>query len=350
MREIRTYGSEGGVPQGIPTPIMVQRPLCFGRIGFQFEWGARWARIARGGLLVVQYVIMNREQEHNGDIEFGLGPAMVTLVPKPPLCHWIHFFWLFQGAPTQNGPTDPVVERLLPDGSMQWVINLDEDRLRVFPDANPTHSYTTRGALVTGTQSGFFLIDAGSRASLLGIHIKPGGALPFLPCDGEAIADRTEPLEAFWGLEAEILRERILEAPSPTLKFRVLEQTLLQRAFKPLQRHGAVAFALDRFQSAPENAPVSGVLDEIGMSRRHFSCCFRRHIGLTPKRYWRIQRFQRVIRRLHDATEVNWVDVALAAGYFDQAHFIRDFRTISGLSPTQYWRLRTSHRNHLPLQ
>ena len=71
--------------------------------------------------------------------------------------------------------------------------------------------------------------------------------------------------------------------------------------------------------------------------------------GLTPKLFCRVQRFQKVLRRIRTGREVDWTGVALDSGYFDQAHFIHDFKAFSGLSPTAYAAHRTEHLNHVPI-
>jgi len=69
-------------------------------------------------------------------------------------------------------------------------------------------------------------------------------------------------------------------------------------------------------------------------------------VGLTPKLFSRIRRFQKVLAGVEDASEVDWARVALSCGYFDQAHFIHDFRAFAGVNPSTYLRYRT-HRNHV---
>ncbi len=89
--------------------------------------------------------------------------------------------------------------------------------------------------------------------------------------------------------------------------------------------------------------------DQTGVSERRFIELFRRQVGLAPKLYSRVRRFQAALRRIPTVTEVDWADLALACGYFDQAHLIHEFRSISGLSPVEYLGLRTEHLNHVPI-
>lgn len=76
---------------------------------------------------------------------------------------------------------------------------------------------------------------------------------------------------------------------------------------------------------------------------------FARGVGMTPKLFCRVWRFQRVLRAVHHRDAVDWTEVALACGYFDQPHLIHDFREFSGLSPTEYLAARTEHLNHVPM-
>jgi AraC-like DNA-binding protein len=94
---------------------------------------------------------------------------------------------------------------------------------------------------------------------------------------------------------------------------------------------------------------VSAVTDYIGISTRRFIQLFHQQVGLTPKAFCRVRRFQRVLRSVHGRREVDWAQVALDCGYYDQPHFIHDFQAFSGFTPSAYLALATTHLNHVPL-
>jgi AraC-like DNA-binding protein len=81
----------------------------------------------------------------------------------------------------------------------------------------------------------------------------------------------------------------------------------------------------------------------VGLSRRTFIRRFTDEVGLTPKLFWRIQRFQEALRLVRTGRRPAWADVALDCGYYDQAHFIRDFRAFSGLTPPAFLRAWGAH-------
>jgi AraC-like DNA-binding protein len=89
------------------------------------------------------------------------------------------------------------------------------------------------------------------------------------------------------------------------------------------------------------------VTDTIGLSAKRFIERFEREVGVTPKRYCRIRRFQHALTLSHHDRRVDWTRVAMDCGYFDQAHFIHDFRSFSGITPTVYQSAKTSFQNHV---
>jgi AraC-like DNA-binding protein len=265
---------------------------------------------------------------------------LVTCVPPPPLSDFIELIWLSEGYVQPHAR-----ERLLPQGTVELVFNLGEEPSQVYrgEEGRPE---SFRGPLVSGPQAGFFAIDTARPASVLGVHFRPGGAFPFFrPPVGE-LQDTHVALDALWGRAAAELEERVREAPTPRAKFCAVEEVLLARASRPLERHPAVELALRRFRSGWRVGPVR---EQVGLSERRFVEMFRAEVGLTPKLFCRVQRFQQAVRRLAAGGPLEWAALALDCGYYDQAHLIRDFRTFSGLSPTAYLARRTAHLNHVPL-
>jgi methylphosphotriester-DNA--protein-cysteine methyltransferase len=110
--------------------------------------------------------------------------------------------------------------------------------------------------------------------------------------------------------------------------------------------HRAVRYAVPALGDASRPRSVSSIVDDVGMSQRRFIEIFRGEVGVTPKAFARLRRFQHVLGFVEHLTEVDWTDVALRYGYFDQAHFIHDFREFSGVSPSVYLKYRAS-RNHI---
>ena len=270
-----------------------------------------------------------------------------TYIPGPPLADFVSLFWLYEGYELPHAK-----ERVLPDGSMELVINLREDMIRVYDRQNTDQFQTLRGCVISGAHAEFFVIDTASQASIMGIHFKAGGAFPFFKLPAEELHDAHVSLDTLWGARADDLRDRLLEADSAETRFRILEQSLLAQAAGRLVRHPAVTFGLKAFQGMPLHAntrTVSEVTEQIGLSPRRFIQVFSEEVGLTPKLFCRVRRFQEVLGLIGRGQRVNWTQIALTCGYYDQAHFIHDFRSFSGLNPRAYLRQRGEHLNHVPL-
>jgi len=262
--------------------------------------------------------------------------------PGLPLSRFVHLFWYYAGLTQPHKK-----ERLLPDGSTELVINLREDQCRVYDRERQEEFQSFPGAIVAGPHSNFFVIDTASQAEVIGIHFKPGGAFPFFKLPVDELQNLHIGLDALWGARARELRERVLAGTTPQEKVQVLERFLLAQAFRELERHPAVGFALGEFQKL-ELPLVAAVSNQIGLSSRRFIQLFSQEVGLSPKLFCRVRRFQRVIQSLN-GQDVDWANIALDCGYFDQAHFIHDFKAFSGLVPSAYLALMTEHRNHVPI-
>ena len=269
----------------------------------------------------------------------------LTHIPQPPLSEFIHFLWLYDGYSQPHAK-----ERILPSGEMQLVINLLEDESRFYDNEDPERCHRFRGALLYGSHSQYQVIDTAEQASVIGVHFRAGGAFPFLRVPAGELRETTLSLETLWGASAVDLRDQLLESPTHRARFEILEGALLAEFHRRSPgRHGAVDFAMRRIMRMPQMTAIRAVTDQIGLSPKRFIQLFRDETGFTPKVFCRIRRFQQALERIEESKNVAWAEVALDSGYFDQAHFIHDFRAFSGINPSAYLAFRTPHRNHVPL-
>jgi AraC-like DNA-binding protein len=251
--------------------------------------------------------------------------------PSPRLSHFVDVLWLMEGPAPAHGR-----ERVLPTATTELVIDLREESGLDAP-------------VLSGAHSESFVIETAPQTAVIGVHFKPGGAFPFMKIPAGELCNASVGLDALWGSRAGELRERVLAAPTPRARLEALEGGLLAQAPRPLERHPAVEYALRAFGRESECPSVSAVVERTGWSHRRFVELFRDQVGLTPKRFCRVMRFQQALRAVHEGEEVDWADLAAGCGYYDQAHLIHDFRAFSGLAPTDYQRMRSEHRNHVPL-
>jgi AraC-like DNA-binding protein len=267
-------------------------------------------------------------------------------IPRPPLSEFVRLLWLYDGYSQPHAK-----ERALPTGQMQLIVNLLEDRSCMFDREDTGRERTFRGAIVSGAHSEYQVIPTAAQSYIMGACFQAGGAFPFLRMPASELCETTVSLEALWGCaDAAELRERLLAARTHQARFQILEQVLLTELLRQdAGPNAAVRFALGRFACAPQTASIGGVTERTGLSAKRFIQAFRDATGFTPKLFCRILRFQRALECIEESRNVEWTRVALDCGYFDQAHFIHDFRAFSGINPSTYLAHRTPHRNHVPL-
>lgn len=269
--------------------------------------------------------------------------TQLAYCPGPPLADFIEVLWYYRG-----GDSPHARERLMPDGTMSIIINLREDSLPVYDGRDPAKFDLRRGTLWVGTQSGFSIIDTACQAELMGVQFRPGGAAAFMDGPAGELHGLKVNLESIWSEDAAELRSALKDAPTVSGKFRVLAGRLRARLRPAARPHPVVAFALHQFHTEPE-CRLDELVGRTGYSARRFIELFSAGVGLTPKLYQRVWRFQSVLRRLYAGPSDDFAGLAHAAGYYDQAHFNHEFRAFSGLTPGAYLAQRGPHANHVPL-
>lgn len=281
-------------------------------------------------------------------------------IPAAPLDEFVEMIWF--GETPEGLPHKQ--ERMLPNGSVELIINLKEDRTRTYDRRDNVKFTTMPGSVVAGMHTEFFVIDTSEQELVMGVHFKPGGAFAFFGLPMDEMLNHHVPLETLWDQSAVgELREQVLSAAGLLQRFQIVEDFLLRIIYRPfkssfIKMHSnstgnrAVDFALDAFIAAPGEQKIADIIDTIGISQRRFIELFKRKVGTTPKSFCRVMRFQQVVRSVaatDDRAQIDWLDIALGCGYFDQAHFVHDFKNFAGITPTEYAASVTEHQNHVAI-
>ena len=241
--------------------------------------------------------------------------------PAPPLGRYVEKLWYCEGYQVAHRQ-----ERVLPNGRFQLIIDLAD-----YADAD-----STPAGIIVGIRSQYSVTDTAGLQSIIGVVFWPGGSRRFFDVPADEFYNAHVPLELLWGSNVREVRERLRDAETADSKFRVLEDALVRRAQERLELHAAVQYALGEFLQAPHIRSIVDVTRDAGLSRRRFTQLFREQVGITPKLYCRLGRFQRVLKQIAAGGPVDWVDVALSGGYSDQPHMAHEFREFPGMSPGAY--------------
>ena len=262
----------------------------------------------------------------------GTEVPLIQRLPSPPLRPFVSLLWA-SGDSDQGAPSEDERERVLPTGAMHLVFRLSADPLKLFEDAAAPSGYDGGHAVVGGARASCYVRRVSPNSGSVGAMLQPGAALPLFGVSAAELSGRHTRLEELWGPAAEAIRERLANLRSAEARLDTFESVLLQRVPRVRGLHPTIAAALERLSVGSD---VRGIVNDSGYSHRHFIALFEGAVGLTPKRYARVLRFRAALARLAAEPRVTLAELALAAGYGDQAHFNRDFREMAGISPTEY--------------
>lgn len=244
------------------------------------------------------------------------------LPPRPALADAVDHLWWLEG----EGDGQP--QAVLPDGCMEWVFQLAEP----FEQQDADGSWRRQGrCLLIGQQLAATRLRPGRRVRCLGLHWRPAGMAAFVDGDLRRHTGRIAALD-LPGVAA--LRGALEAEPDFAAAAGHLQDWLLSRPRRPSEPR--LLQAVERLGEGPLALPA--LADELGWSERQLRRRFETAVGLSPKRFARLLRFQRVFGAGREGDARVWAKVALEAGYCDQAHFNRDFRAFSGQRPRELMR------------
>jgi AraC-like DNA-binding protein len=175
------------------------------------------------------------------------------------------------------------------------------------------------------------LIRAGQRTVMARLHL--GAAEAVLGVPASALAGRIVALEDLWGADTtRRLCDRLAAAHDTRAAAVTLERAIGERLAAAQDRRGRAQLALDAAHRLA-TAHVHAVADDLGVSERHLRRVFRDTVGVSPKAFARLMRFHRALSAACQDGPARWARIAAAAGYYDQAHLIAEFRAIAGVTP-----------------
>jgi AraC-like DNA-binding protein len=192
----------------------------------------------------------------------------------------------------------------------------------------------TLGAFVVGNQSGSSLTGVGGHQLGVQVELTPSGALAFFGDVGD-LNDAAIPLDEALGAGGTRLVGRLSETPSWEARLQLLDEFFGSDDAPALSPE--VAWLRRQLETSKGRARVEPLMDETGWSRRYVTARFRRQLGVAPKAYARLLRFEHASALLGGMSPGRTLaDVAMEAGYYDQSHLTRDFVALAGMTPSAY--------------
>jgi transcriptional regulator GlxA family with amidase domain len=239
--------------------------------------------------------------------------------PAAPLRASVECYWTRRSS--------GVSQRVLPDGCVDILL-----RRPLFPDGAPRGDWH---AHVVGTMTRAIVTDTAAE-EFLGVRFRPGEAFRFLRFPAAEGTDLNLDLEAIWGSFARELAEDLEAARGLAAQLAMLDRALLRRQEGAAPADFRVRRAVEALRRG--STSVAGLARDAGLSPRQLQRLFDERVGVGPKALARIFRLQRGVALLSAGPVEPWAHLALQAGYADQAHLIREFQALAGVSPTNFVR------------
>jgi AraC-like DNA-binding protein len=250
--------------------------------------------------------------------------------PPPDLAPFVRCLWALEDARDADEP-----ERVLPDGCAELIVHYGAPMARETDDGR---LQSQPAAIVSGQLRTAARLRARGPIGMVGARFQPWAAGPFLREPLAGLTGRIVPLEALWAAEAGRLAERVGTATDDATRLAALAEHLRARRPGPDGTARALSAAHGWIAASRGAIAVEEIARRLGWSRRRLERRFAVAVGLPPKALCGIERFRHVVARLGApaAARPRLADLAVDAGYADQAHLARAFRALAGVSVTRW--------------
>jgi AraC-like DNA-binding protein len=236
--------------------------------------------------------------------------------PAPDLGYFVQRYWMVEWHLSDCGPH---LQETLP-----------------YPCVNLVFQHGR--SYIFGVISGKFSILLENDGRVFGIKFRPGAFYPFVKSPISQLTDRAVAVGDVFGTEAQALEATLLAQSDAEKMIELFELFLRARLPERDENIALINQIVDQVIADRAITKVAEVASRFSLSSRTLQRLFSQYVGVSPK--WVIKRYrlQEATDQLADGEAVNWAKMALDLGYFDQAHFIKDFKTIVGRTPAEYAR------------
>lgn len=257
---------------------------------------------------------------------------------QPPSDQWkdyVNSFIYYKGFQPEHS-----IERVVPDGYIYLIMELDgiERHTYINIDGQMKIDSSFSGVWLSGLQKEYISISAHPNSEMFVIQFNPGGAFPFLPQTISNYKDQILQAQLIFGASINTFRNDIIKAEEVSAKIEVAENWLAKNHDRTKKTNSRVLNLINQITSTSMfgGSKISDLLDKDYYSKKHFIDLFKKQVGVTPKYFQRIKRFNEVINMIHQKKNIEWTSIAHQCGFFDQSHFIKEFKKFSGFNPNEF--------------
>ncbi|MCW9705495.1 helix-turn-helix domain-containing protein [Fodinibius salsisoli] len=250
-----------------------------------------------------------------------------TIPPPDHLSTYVRFFWILES----NGP---YVHRQLADISPELIFHYKGKFDKIGPEGARTPSFRS-GIHGQSNTISRFTIDR--EFGIFGVYLYPYAIPPLLQMESTEIIGRMPDLSTLWSKEGSLLEEQMCTAADNQQRLQIITDFLSQKLLNRENNHPAIFNSVQYILKTKGILTVETLASKCGLSQRQFGRLFKQYTGFTPKLFSRITRFHAATKRYENGYNQSLTEVALDCGYYDQSHFIQDFKTFAGCLPSVFF-------------
>lgn len=251
--------------------------------------------------------------------------------PSEFLSQYVKHYWSLEHC-IPEGTTH--TQRIVPSGLFELVFYLDHK-----PQTADRQKTISDNIIITGQLKGFHDLTIAGKLSLFAIYFLPHGLSMFLDMPINELFNQSVPLKLIIKHAANQLEDELSAAETFEKKIIVAEKFLISQIRKNEKKYkyDRIRHAINRINQAGGVLEIKHLAAESFYSRKQFERTFGEFVGTSPKQFLKIVRFQHAIYQKSKHPEMSLTAIAHTCGYFDQAHMINEFKSLSGLTPTSYF-------------
>ena len=256
------------------------------------------------------------------------------ILPSAPLRDYINCFWIISSNDEEMLPAE--WDRTLPDGSLEIVLQLQDTIQRKQPRGEPEEEEKN---ILIGQVTEPYLFAPSGKTHMLGIRFFPHTAHYFFDFPASDITDTYLDLTLVWSNSwIQRLKNRTREMGNHSKTVSELENILIEKLDNRDHTRSDRYFshACRTIMNYGGKVPIADISNDIGISNRYLERLFQKKLGISPKLFSSVIRFQQVFKFFEIPGPISLTGIAYRTGYYDQSHFNREFKRFAGISPHQY--------------
>ena len=249
-------------------------------------------------------------------------------LPSKILTPYIKRYWAIENVLDKG---ERCLQRIIPTGLTELLMYFTPR-----PKVLNSNKYLSDNIALYGHQNDFYDIELTGDLSVFSIVFRPQGLMQFFKFPLHEICNRNVPLKYLSGQAGKDLEEKMGEAVTFHQRVCIAENFLLQNITADFEFR-KINHIIDLIKNTGGNINIKQMISEACLSRKQFERIFTEHVGISPKQYLKIIRFQFALFQKQQNVDLNMTELSYESGYFDQSHFIKDFKSLCGMTPKQYF-------------